>query len=527
MANSRRSSSDRRRRVLYTAHHAELTPQTAASRRAALRLREARRPAAAYGARVHRRLRARWYSLVPVRRRTMLVAVGSLASLAILLCFLHYAAVAWPAIAYRPEIARPLRLDRADSFGRWLICALLAFSAGASLLIYQLRRYRIDDFQGHYRLWRLVLIVMMLASLNSLVSLIDWSGALLDAALGKRVALAGSDWIRLIVSIGGIILALRLLAEIRRSRWALAMMVIACGWLAIPEAAQWKFIDIDSVGTWALVTSAPLLAFTTLFLSLSIYLRMLYREVREIEDSGSLIEKLGQVRLRFWRRDRENAKSTGQQDWEQEEEEEEADYEEEEIVEEVSSDESAERPAKPKRRWWPRLRRADRRGKTQSDDQPSVPQSDSSDEDDKPIKPARKRTRRRFSLRLNPADRIGTEPSSDADANSPDTDDDSHTDRDGKSEQAKAKRGGIGRWFGSRGKKAAATSPGEGDAADNDQSASRADDRRAKQSNATSADDSRHDDDSDVDPDTIDWSAMSKSERRRLRKQLRRQGRAA
>ena len=227
---------------------------------------------------------------------------GLLAAIALLLCGAHYASVAWPIIAYRPEIARPLRLDRADSFGRWFMVALLTGSAGASLLIYQLRRYRIDDYQGHYRLWRLVLAVLIIASVNSLVSIIDWSGALLDASFGKRVALTGADWVRLVVSFGGAVLALRLVAEVRRSRLALSMMILASLMLAFPEAAKWKFVEVESLGKWAAVTSAPMLACTFLFISLGGYLRMLFREVQQIDENDSLKERFQQMRSRVFQR---------------------------------------------------------------------------------------------------------------------------------------------------------------------------------------------------------------------------------
>ena len=240
--------------------------------------------------------------MVPVRRATLITMSATIGGLSLLLCFLHYASVAWPSIAYRPEIARPLRLDRPDSFGRLYSCMLLAGSAGISLLTYQLRRYRIDDYQGRYRLWRLILIVLVLASINTLVSIIQWGGALLDAGFGRRVALTGGDWLRLVVSIGGAIVALRLCAEVRRCRWALVSMIIACGLLAIPEAAKWNFIAVESITAWTLVTSAPLLAFTMLFISLAGYLRMLYREVRQIEDGGSLAVRVNQFRLRILNR---------------------------------------------------------------------------------------------------------------------------------------------------------------------------------------------------------------------------------
>jgi hypothetical protein len=284
---------DRRRRVLYSAHQAEQTP--AASRRESERLRKARRPPAGYGARVQRRLQGRWFSLVPIRRRTLILVAGLITLLTLLLCGAHYAAVAWPSIAHRPEIARPLRLDRPDSFGRWFTSALLIVSTGASLLIYQLRRYRLDDYHGRYRLWRLVILVFLLAGINSVVALIDWGGALLDAGFGQRVALSGSDWIRLILSLSGAVLALRLAVEVHRSRFALISMLVAFGLLAIPEAVNWNVLKVESLAIWVLVTSAPLLACTALLIALGGYLRSLYREVLKIGEPESVREKFQQL----------------------------------------------------------------------------------------------------------------------------------------------------------------------------------------------------------------------------------------
>ncbi len=524
MTNGRRNS-DRRRRVLYTAHHADSNPSTAASRREAERLREARRPTAAYGMRVKRRLRGRWFSLVPVRRRTLITTSSVLFGISLLLCAAHYASVAWPSIAYRPEIARPLRLDRPDSFGRWITCVMLTGSAGASLLIYQLRRYRIDDYQGRYRLWRLVLIVLMLASVNSLVSIIDWSGALLDAGLGRRVALSGSDWIRLVVSIGGAILSLRLIAEVRHSRWALLTMILACTLLSLPEAAKWNVIKLDSVGVWALVTSAPLLAFTSLFISLGGYLRMLYREVRQIDEGDSWAIRVQRFRLRvlqrtddgtagddrdkdedqddsdrqdepkrhWWRRQSSSPRrdrQPGQQendDWEDDVEEKVTQVRriDTAAVPDDGDDRRTDESARPGRRWFG-LRRA--KSATGGDDRSGV------EEQAKP----KQETKRRFSLRLDPA----------AAARSNQKADQKSEQADGESD-AKPKRG-LGGWF--RGRK----SPAEQDVASDDPPESTAR-RPPRQGN----------DEQEIDADDIDWDAMSKTERRRLRKKLRRQGRAA
>jgi hypothetical protein len=562
-----RRTADRRRRVLYSTHHSDLTTTGDLER-----LREARRPAAVYGSRVHRRLRARWFSLVPVRRSTMIVLASVLVGISCLLCLGHYAAVAWPAVAYRPEIARPLRLDRPDSFGRWFMVAMLTGSAGASFLIYQLRRHRNDDFAGQYRLWRTVLIVALLASLHVLVSVIDWGGALLDLAFGRRVALTGSDWIHLVVMFGGAVLSLQMMAEIRRCRSAMGAMLSAVLCWTISEAAQWNVLQVTTLNRWVLVTTAPLLASTAVFIATVAYLRMLYREVRQVNDAVSMRERWQRMRQSWFDRDPEEA---------------------------VENKPAKRDPKEPRRRWFQRddrpkqplkIRKQGRQDEVTEEppskqvdrsrnEQPETPEPQAekrswfglkrksrvdqdasevdagddrqADQTPKPPKP-----RRRFSLRLAPPTMKDTTTQADEEDESVDS----------TAEQPKQRRGWLRRkeqpaaevesstdeveeadgsrenrgWF--RRKKPAASEPTETDESAESPPSNKgiggwlrrkkttevetetsAEDRKSRQSAQTPAAET----DESVDSDDIDWNGLSKSERRRLRKQLKRQDRAA
>jgi hypothetical protein len=517
-----RRTSGRRRRVLYSSHHADSSPSTAASRREAAKLREARRPPAAYGTKVNRRLRGRWFSLVPVRRRSLIIGSTVIASLTWLLVLAHYFAVTRAWLVYQPEIARPLRLDRPDSFGHWIMCVLLAGASGVSLLIYQLRRYRNDDYRGQYRLWRLVLILLMIASIHSLVDLISWGGGLLDAAFGKRVALTGSDWLRLLVTVGGTIVALRLVAEVHRSRWALLLILTAGGFRAIPELANWNVIAVESLGRWTLVTSAPLLGCTALFLGLVGYLRMLFREVRQIEDEPLAVkfqqfrEKIfrsndreeteldeeeeaepdaSEPRRRWWsrrRKDRSASERESAEEFEDEDEyEEESDddeYEDDVADEDQPVDEEDLSPRK-KRRWFG-LRAA----KAEPTDEEEVEEPT-----DEAAEPAKKR--RRWSLRLDPR----------ADRQQEDDDPSEPLNESEQQDEKPKKRFGLS-WR-RRAKNASDESP-EADTAE-------------QQTDDPPERDVQANDEEFIDPNEIDWNAMSKQERRRLRKKLKRQQRAA
>jgi hypothetical protein len=265
------------------------------SRRNVEKMRQARRPTTIYGANVNRRLRGRWFSLVPVRRRAMAAASAAILGIAVALCLLHWAAVAWQPLAYRAELARPFRLDRPDSLGTWVRAAYLAAAAGTSLLVYQLRRYRNDDFRGSYRIWPPVIVLIAILSVDSICSLVPWGGELIDLILGRRVALAGGDWIRIGLTVGGAALSLRLLAEVRHSKLAMAMMAVAIVFFAIPMAGRWGVVGVDTPGRWLVITSSPLLAAAALWVACGAYLRKLFREVRKLDEDDSV-----SLRVRQW-----------------------------------------------------------------------------------------------------------------------------------------------------------------------------------------------------------------------------------
>ncbi len=520
---SGRRTIDRRRRVLYSTHQADQTTSTASSRREFERLREARRPTAAYGARVKRRLRGRWFSLVPVKRRSFSILAGVMSAVTLGLCLLHYASVTWPALVYRPEIARPMRLDVPDSFGRWFMVALLSACTGIALMTYQLRRYRLNDYLGRYRLWRLVLILLAVASVNSLVGLIDWTGSLLDLTFGKRVALTGGDWLRVVVGLGGAVVLLRMVAEMRQSRPALIAMLAVCGTLMIGQAAQWNVLDDDNMATWSLVTSVPLIASTALFIAMTGYLRMLYREVREIEDSVSLRERIVQVKQQIFTRSHQD--------------------------ESVESDQNSDRrknppnaaedvAESPKRGWFGRRRHSENDTSPAPTappkaDEPKVrvarskpiPETTSAKETENTSDEVSKR--RWFGMRAakSPVQEslaeekpvtVKREPAPKPIPVAKPQRQEKPDEEAGDDSETPMRRSGLGGWFGRK------KSADPGDERITDPTSGNA---SPKPSN-TPASLAPDDDDAD-DADSVDWNGMSKADRRRLKKQLRRQDRAA
>ncbi|WP_161604405.1 hypothetical protein [Roseiconus nitratireducens] len=622
-----RRSSDRRRRVLYQSQAAPPPASTPALRREIEKLREARQPARPFGSRVHQPLRGRWFSLVPVSSAGMIAVAASLLGIGALLSLGHHLAVTWPALAFRPSVARPLRIDRPDSFATWWLAMVLLASAGVALLIYQLRRHRSDDYRGHYRLWRLTLVVLLLASINSVVGLIAWTGGFLDWVFGDRAVLSGENWLRLLVDVGGIILTMRLVAEVYRCRTALIPMLASAGLLGFAEAASWNLIAVDSVLKATLVLSAPMLGLTCLLVATIAYLRSLYRQVRNIADAPPLRE-----RLSLWIdgiRDRDATfRVVGAESESDEEAADEADWtdpddESSDTAETRSksrggkTEDSADKSGK-RRRWWslPFGRRSERpdreaaaadsdsqendsrtaepstgpsrrtplrdrlqrrstesspsreaagpgqdepgkdtRGKTDSGEKPKRgrrrwfglrrAKPDAADggtaKSEGAAKPKREQPaakaekKRRFSLRLRPQASPADDSGQDGSGSTPGQAASSQSDEANASGQpdSAAKKGLFSRLLSRRSKSDVSKSPSKPkrNAGNSDQTGKRHSppERPAAGSDASSrgGDDDDFEDDSLLDPDQIDWSSMSKSERRRMRKRLKRSGQAA
>lgn len=532
-----------------------------------MEMREAREPARTFGSRVQRQLRARWFSLVPLKRRALAAIVAILMGGCLLLSLGHHIAVTWPSIAHRDEIARTLILNRPDSLGTWVQCVVLMVAAGASFLIYQLRLYRNDDYRGHYRLWRLVLIVLILASINAQVGLVRWAGAVIDAGLGKRVAMAGADWLRIVLGVGGTVLAMRLIAEVNRCRGALIMMLGAAGFLALPEAGHWRFIDVTTPLRSTIIMSAPLIGYS-LFLSACItYLRQLYRQARNLPEEP-ILEKIKAIPLTVFRPDEERYddepdepvheddvpgkkkrswfRRRGRQendletnpkqdidDWQDDQaasDEEEIEAEDTPVNEEPEAEEESK--DRPKRRWFG-LRKAKPIADDAGDDEDDETlenneHADSGGEtDDESSKPKKKGWFSSFRLR---PDRTIEDDEEESDVENELVDEPSGQTED-PDEEVRPKKGLMG-WL-SRKNKTASDVESDDESSDVEEQPANAAQAARHQSaqDAKPAHPARQSqpssDEDDIDPDDIDWNSMSKSERRRLRKKLKRMGKAA
>lgn len=535
-----RRSHDRRRRVLYSGG-IEPASRSAAERRRVEQLRQARRPVARYGQRVQRRLQARWYSIVPVRSRTYWLASATVLTVAVTLVIAHVASIRMEWIRDHGDISRPLRLDRSDSFGRYFQTTLFLYASGISLLIYQLRRYRLDDYQGAYRLWRTVLVMTLIGGVNSACGLIDWSGATIDAVVGRRLALSGSDWIRMITSMGLTLLSIRVLVDIRQNRFAVATLATAGILIVVPELFRWNVFVVETLNQATMLPAAATLATALMVIGLNGYLRVLYRDVQEIEAGPTLRQRISSMGLSVIpRRSQESDDARGTQESDDRVARD-APASRSPSASSSSADSSSVRsssgeheavdsdPPPKRRRLWDSLRR--RRAADDADESETADDSAVAKETANEGPVARRRRGRK------PAPQ--PEPHSSDESNAVD---------DTPSTDGKRKRGlGLGRFLrrrpatpdeaseesaenradsGANGAPDRSSSPGKNSPSKASPSQSSPSQGSPSQNSQPQGSPGQSGDDF-IDPDEIDWASLSKSERRRLKKVIKRQGRAA
>jgi hypothetical protein len=154
-----------------------------------------------------------------------------------------------------------------------LLCAMLA------KLIHSLRRHRVDDYAGRYRVWRWVIWGALAASANATVGFGQAISALCIAATGKSLSATGAEWwlVPLVMTTAWI--GVRLMMEISESRSSLVFTLGAaiCYAVAGASALGWSPVNV-----WAalIVSGLPLVGHTLALAGMMVFGRYVVLDVQ-------------------------------------------------------------------------------------------------------------------------------------------------------------------------------------------------------------------------------------------------------
>ncbi|MGD9634585.1 MAG: hypothetical protein AB7G28_16615 [Pirellulales bacterium] len=135
-------------------------------------------------------------------------------------------------------------LTAGSGIAAWLQACVLMFAAGTCVLIYSLRRHRVDDFKGRYRVWMAAAIACGLLSLESVAPIHRSWTAIGGFHTGWSALRNNAIWWLVIGGLPATWIAVRAWLDARESRLAAATLAAA---FALYSVAIGSYLGADSV----------------------------------------------------------------------------------------------------------------------------------------------------------------------------------------------------------------------------------------------------------------------------------------
>jgi hypothetical protein len=217
---------------------------------------------------------------IPRRKRAVIVTLlAGLSTAAGAEALVHFADSVAAAIPGTTAVEFSGRI--ASGAVAWASAIILLLCAALAKLIYSLRRHRVNDYAGRYRVWRWIVWGAVLSSINSVIQIQDVIARIAVAASGKSLTATGAEWwIAPLALVGGWIF-IRLVLEIAESRLSLVVMLLAaaCYVTAAAAALGWS---PATLGAWSdsLTFALPLVGHTIALAGLMIFARYVVLDVQ-------------------------------------------------------------------------------------------------------------------------------------------------------------------------------------------------------------------------------------------------------
>lgn len=239
---------------------------------------------AGYSQDVRKACGQRLVQLIPVRRRSF--AAVCLVSLLIpgLLLAMHY----WIHVTgqlpwWRHPLAVALDVGHPRSIAAWLSSQLWLLCLGATVLTFQLRRHKLDDYNGEYRLWFWLVLTCLVASIDATTSITKLFAQALDRWTQTNIGWSGPAVVdsTLAVLIG--MLGLRMCTELKAVPLSLVLWLggLVC-WAGSAALARPELqIEMSAPVRYWLISTLWLGGLTLIWLSALTYLRFIYFEAQQ------------------------------------------------------------------------------------------------------------------------------------------------------------------------------------------------------------------------------------------------------
>ncbi len=162
--------------------------------------------------------------------------------------------------------------SQGGSLAGWFSSFLFGLAAMASVLIYSVRRHKLDDYRGRYRLWLWCAAAWVVMSIDATANLHAPLSRAMAKATGWSMLPEGAIWWIGLWGIVITILALRLLFEVRQCRMAMLAIFGVAGLWSASLAIEFGWIPVREYGA-VIATGCRLAGQVTLLASIAVYAR--------------------------------------------------------------------------------------------------------------------------------------------------------------------------------------------------------------------------------------------------------------
>ncbi len=274
---------DRRRRVLLDASSAEQAEGTRKNNTVSQPGELAHKKGAGYSQDVRQACGTRLVQLIPVRRRSFIaVIVASIAITASLLTAHYLVYVNGWLPWYGHPLAVALDATHPQSIAAWLGSHLWLLCLGATILTFQLRRHKLDDYNGEYRLWFWLVFTCIIASIDSTTHITELFGHSLDRWSRANIGWSGQAVVLATLATLVGMLGLRLCTELKTVPLSLICWLIGlASWAGSALLSQEMFrVDMAIQTRIWLRAGLWLVGLTSIWIAAVAYLRHVYMEAQ-------------------------------------------------------------------------------------------------------------------------------------------------------------------------------------------------------------------------------------------------------
>ncbi len=179
--------------------------------------------------------------------------------------------------------ALSLGLTGPGSLAAWFSSSLLAMTAVMAVMIYSIRRHKVDDYRGRYRIWLWAALVLIVASMDATARL----HALLPVSLTKLSGIPltygnQSAWWLVGWGMVGCLIGLWLFVDMRQCRSARLASLLCIGLYAAAVGFELNWIQLNYVEpiNTVVASSTGLSGHLMLFMIAIIYARYVYLDAQ-------------------------------------------------------------------------------------------------------------------------------------------------------------------------------------------------------------------------------------------------------